>query len=150
MQKFRNMPYSQRSESFAQYLPKREEEKNEFVTLYQRALHVVTQNFNRLCSKASILSPQLFFTILKELPVEVVDHCVGSEFIHCEEFYKRASIDRFGRGKCIVECHGHSWKRLYYELILNELLAQIETPVDSNHELFRIVSYYYFTFIRKK
>jgi hypothetical protein len=141
------MPYSLRSESFAQYLPKREELKIESNTLYQRALNVVTQNFNILCSKASIVSPQLFCKILKELPVQVVDHCIASEFIHCEDFYRRASIDRFGNCKCIVECHGHSWKRLYYELILNELLTRM-APGDSSLELFKIVSYYYLILIR--
>lgn len=113
-----------RHEDIDQYLPKRKRESLSSKSLFQLSLDVVIEHFNKFFSKSEKISPHLLLKILEVLPDEKVEYDVGADFVNCESFFKRASIGRFGSGKCIIECHGFSWKRLYYEMILQELLTK--------------------------
>lgn len=127
------------NDTVSQYLPKREAKAvPSFKSLSARTLEVVMDNFNELCStkKISSIAPKLLRQILNAIPFDKIDHGVGAEFVHSEDFYKRASVERYGHedGKCILECHGLSWKRLYYERLLCELLGGGDMDGDMNGE----------------
>ena len=126
---------STRREGIDQYLPKRKCKSLSSKSLFQLTLDVVVEHFNEFCSKAKSIPPNLLLKILEILPDDKLEYAIGADFVGCEKFFKRASIDRFGSGKCIIECHGLSWKRLYYEMILQELLSKekdFEVIVRSN------------------
>ena len=134
------------NDGLQQYLPKRKSETTAFESLSNLSLRIVIEHFNQFCSEAS-LYPELFLKILQVLPVETVDHRIGAEFIHCESFYKTASTKIYGNGTCVVDSHGQSWKRLYFEKIIVELLEKRTTNVWSTDELLQIVRDMYLSMI---
>jgi hypothetical protein len=144
---------STQPEDINQYLPKRECQTVSFKSLSKRTLDVVVEHFNKLCTKTTSEkqispSPQTLDQILKVLPIDKLEHAVGAEFVDCESFYKRVSVEKYGNGKCILESHGLSWKRLYFEKLLCNLLAVEED--DHHHvieeETLEIVSHFVFVF----
>lgn len=123
----------------SRYFPKRKEDLNSPDSLYRRSLDVVIKDFNNLCRCASSKSPALFLKILNEVSIQNVDHYIGADFIHSECFYRKAALKRFGDGKCIVESHGLSWKRLFYEMMLAEMLVEVNKTSGSKNDLIGMV-----------
>ena len=122
------------------YLPRREKKVVSFQSLSSRTLNVVVDNFNELCKKSNDIPPKLLVEILESLTCDKLEIGIGAEFVHNENFWKRAAIERFGNGKCVIESHGLCWKRLYYEMYLSAdlLLRRKEVGVD---ELVQTVSF---------
>ncbi len=113
-------------EDAKRYLPRRENEAISFQSLSSRSMNVVVDNFNELCQKPNNIPPKLFVEILESLTCDKLDIDLSAEFVHNEDFWKRSAMDTFGNGKCVIESHGLSWKRLYYEMYLSDLLSRIE------------------------
>ena len=130
------------------YLPKVEAKAApSFKSLSTRTLEVVVDNFNELCTKTSTIPPKLLMKILQAIPPGKVEYSVGAEFVHCEDFYKRASTEKYGNGKCILGSHGLSWKRLYYEKLFCELLGgEIREEINDVEFLDIVSERYHFNF----
>ncbi len=113
------------------YLLQRQSHLDSFQALSQRSLEVVIANYNELVvadtkdnGQNKKIPPQLMVDILDVLPCDKLDLCIGAQYVHNEGFWKRAALQKFGSGKCVLESHGLSWKRLYYEMYLNHLLSK--------------------------
>jgi hypothetical protein len=130
------------SEGIKQYLPQKNLDETSSESLFQLTLDFVAQHFNEYGSQVSKIAPQLLNQILNELDIQHVDSHVGAEFIHNEHFFKRAALQTYGSGKCVTECHGLSWKRLYYERMLQDMLMNriFGEGDDSNNEAAQVTA----------
>jgi len=96
---------------------------NEPTTLKKECLRVIRSDLQNFQSK--IRSPELLQEIISsENPSDLP--CHGASFVDHEGFYKKASIDKFGtevNGFNGLECHGLSYKRLYLERHLADIMT---------------------------
>lgn len=131
-----------------QFLPKRKPNIASFQSLSSRCLDVLVSNFNELFSveqednkkhtNKERIPASNFVDILEALPSDKLDTHVGAEVVHNEDFWKRAALQTFGCSKCVIESHGLSWKRLYFEKYLSHLLNKNE--VGGCEHLIKMVS----------
>ena len=70
--------------------------------------------------------------VMAELPLDELDLSVGAEHLHCENYWKRRCMRRFGGATgagCDISEHGLSWKRLFFERHLWRMLEDYR-PLD--------------------
>lgn len=108
---------------------------NESATLKKECLRVIRSDLQNFQSK--IMSPELLQEIISsEDPSNLP--CHGASFVDHEGFYKKASFDKFGtevNGFNSLECHGLSYKRLYLEKQIADIMLDSTNDKSDIHSM---------------
>ena len=102
-------------------------------------IHIVIKTMNILIDKISSLHPKLFNEVLSLVSLEDIDVLQCCISIESDQFWKKSSIDKFHSLTCDVENHGYSWKRLFFEKTLQNILQRTWTKKYDEEELFKMV-----------
>jgi hypothetical protein len=109
------------------------------LSLQESCIQVVTKNINQLVQKLSFLNPKLLHEVLSRVSLEDIDVLQCCISIESDQFWKKASIDKFRSLTCDVENHGYNWKRLFFENMLQNILQGTWTKPCDEEEFLQMV-----------
>lgn len=106
-------------------------------SLMVQCLHVLTKHF---CAQPSVggIPNQFLPEITKRLPVDL-DIKASAPYIVDENYWKRCCLNRPGWANREIEQHGLTWKQLYVELNLQEMLENFDPSRDNLENLLRCI-----------
>ena len=99
---------------------------------------MLLEHFAEVDFSASRPSQASLASITSKLPVDL-DPVLTSRRVNDESYWKRASLSRFPRERCLLQLHGMRWKQVFYELLLQERLEDCDGLEESVADLQELV-----------
>ena len=107
-------------------------------SLRSRCAAVLLEHFAEVDFSAGEPSQARLASITGKLPVDL-DPTLTCQRVNDESYWKRASLSRFPREKCLLQLHGMRWKQVFFELLLQEQLEDCDGLEDSVAQLQELV-----------
>lgn len=105
-------------------------------TLVNLSVQTIVRNFEKFPVTEG-LAPRFMRRITDALPVDV-DPKVTAVHVFDENYWKRCCISRFGWEQCFLIEHGLTWKQLFFEKLLQEVLESFPADGDKD-DLFALL-----------
>ena len=99
-------------------------------SLRNRCSAALLEHFAEVDFSAGRPSPARLASITGRLPVDI-DPVLTCRRVSDEGYWKRASLSRFPRERCLLQLHGMRWKQVFFELLLQERLEDCDGLEDS-------------------
>ncbi len=97
-------------------------------SLNELCLKYLAEHFTEVITENEI--PFVYMNkIITRLPVDLPP-LISAKYIDDENYWKRCCFHKYSRHECLVENHGSSWKRLYFEKLLTEQLESFHSGSD--------------------
>lgn len=110
------------------------------MSLTNQCISVIAQNYSKRPIRLNMVQSDLSKKIVAKISTHA-DLSISVHFIHDENYWKKICIEKFGIAQCNIGEHGLTWKRLFIEKHLQDLLESYNNPEkDDLNNLFKTVS----------
>ena len=113
--------------------------RNSIEPLQKLCVDAIVKKFSTRPYSTRTISPRILKNLLSALPINLEPH-IGADFIHCEEYWKRVCVAKYGETSCDIDEHGLTWKRLYFERLTWEKIETYDPKQDDEEQLLQYVS----------